>query len=330
MEKMIIVCGPTATGKTALAISIAKEIRGELVSADSRQIYRCMNIGTGKDLENNKTIMSLQQTVPYGNKTYILAPYDFQDTPLWMYDVVNPDEPFSVALYQHLVRHVIGSILGRGNIPVVVGGTGLYIRSIIKPFETAEIKPDMDLREAAKDIPVHALQDMVKSESCEVWDAMNISDRANPRRLIRKLEIIRSTHLLQPSDFKKTDNMIIGLTAPNALLYERIDARVEKRMEEGLLDEIAGLLHQGYDWRFPSFDALGYRQWRLWFEDKNKQSDDNKKMIIEKWKHEEHAYARRQMTWFKKDKSIRWFDVSRSSSCDDAKGAALTWYNTRI
>jgi tRNA dimethylallyltransferase len=257
-----------------------------------------------------------------------LIPYDVEGVPLWMYDVVNPDEEFSVAQYQFLVRSVIETILKRGKVPVVVGGTGLYIRSIIRPFETADIKPDADLREAVKNISLHVLQDMVKSENGEVWDAMNISDRSNPRRLIRKLEIIRSAHSPKPSDFKKIDSVIIGLTAPNSVLFERIDARVETRMDDGLLHEIENLRKQGYDWRFPSFDALGYRQWRPWFETNVHQTDEDKHNIINKWKQEEHAYARRQMTWFKKEKGIRWFDISKTEAIEDAKETAVAWYNT--
>ena len=329
MKKMIIVCGPTATGKTALALSLAHELGGELISADSRQIYRGMDIGTGKDLENRKTIESLKQTVRYGKITYRLIPYDVGGVPLWMYDVVRPDESFSVAHYQHLADQVIDSVLRRGNVPVVVGGTGLYIRSIIKPFETAGIKPDMKLRETLTKVILTDLQEMVKSENSAVWDTMNVSDRSNPRRLIRKLEIIRSEKSPQQSGSRKMDFIVIGLTAPNPVLYGRIDARVEKRMDEGLLDEIENLQRQGFDWRLPSFDALGYRQWRKWFEEKIPKSGDNKNKIIMEWKHDEHSYSRRQMTWFKRDTFIRWFDVSQRDAVKNAKETVMTWYNTR-
>jgi tRNA dimethylallyltransferase len=328
MDTMIIVCGPTATGKTALALSIAKRLGGELVSADSRQIYRGMDIGTGKDLKGKKTIDLLKEDILCDEEKYTLVPYDVGGIPLWMYDVIDPDGSFSVILYQYLARRIIDSILKRGNIPIIVGGTGLYIRSLLASFETAGVRPDMELRRRLNDVPLCTLQDMVKSENDGVWNRLTVSDRSNPRRLIRKLEIIRSGKPIQIRVDTKREHLQIGLTAPNSVLFQRIDARVDKRLDEGLLDEIQHLKNKGYDWTHPSFDALGYKEWREWFGNKEVQSDINKAAIIKKWKYDEHAYARRQMTWFKRDKHIRWFDVSRSDAVNCAMETAVTWYNT--
>jgi tRNA dimethylallyltransferase len=327
MEKMIIVCGPTATGKTALALSIARRLSGELVSADSRQIYRGMDIGTGKDLKGKKTIDVLKEEISFDKETYTLVPYDAEGVPLWMYDIIEPDQSFSVIRYQYLARHIIDSILKRGNIPILVGGTGLYIRSLLEPFDTAGVRPDMGLRLRLHDVPLCTLQEMVKSENDGVWNRMNQSDRSNPRRLIRKLEIIRSHKPIMSLVDTRTDNLRIGLTAPNSVLFQRIDARVEKRLDEGLLYEIQHLKDKGYDLTHPSFDALGYRQWREWFENKKEQSDINKAVIVKKWKYDEHAYARRQMTWFKRDRHIRWFDISQTGVTERAMETVVTWYN---
>jgi tRNA dimethylallyltransferase len=329
MEKLLIVCGPTASGKTDLALQLAKKFGGELVSADSRQIYRGMDIGTGKDLKSRKTINFLELPVTYDGRTFQVVPFDMDGIPLWMYDVVFPNEEFSVAHYSHLANDVINSIIKRGNIPILVGGTGLYIRSVVHPFETAGIKPDMDLRRRLKDISLVVLQEMVKRENPDVWNGMNVSDRSNPYRLIRKLEITHSAMSSTKPDGEKFEFLSIGLMAPNTKLFERIDIRVEKRMEQGLLDEIEHLKSHGYDWRLQSFNALGYREWRSWFENPKQQSQKNKNLILQEWKFDEHAYARRQMTWFRKDMDITWFDITKPRMEKNIMETVDAWYNAK-
>jgi tRNA dimethylallyltransferase len=327
MKNIIIICGPTATGKTDLALSLAKQYDGELVSADSRQIYRGMDIGTGKDLKSKKTIDSMQLSVIYGTRHFHLVPYDMDGIPLWMCDVVNPDEEFTVSHYYHLTMKVIDEIVRRGKVPIVVGGTGLYIRSIIEPFGTEGIAPDETLRKRFLNAPLSVLQEMVKTENADIWKTMNESDRSNPRRLIRKLEINHSQIPIQKPVKKEIEYVMIGLTAPQTVLYEKIDTRVVKRMQQGLLAEIQNLLSQGFDWHLRSFDALGYRQWRQWFENPYMQTQDMKDKGVGAWKNAEHAYARRQLTWFKKEKSIHWFDISLPGSVKNAMTTAITWYN---
>lgn len=329
MKKMMIVCGPTATGKTDCALRLAKKIGGELISADSRQIYRGMDIGTGKDLRSRKTIDQLQLEVEYNSKYFSLVPYDMETIPLWMCDVVNPDEEFSVAHYHHLADRVIDSVIERGNIPILVGGTGLYIRSVVHPFETAEIRPDVELRNLLKNSSLILLQDMVQNEVPEAWNAMNMSDRSNPYRLIRKLEIFRSKNIVQKSESVQRDICAIGLTAQNEELYARIDARVEKRIGQGLLDEIQTLLSDGYTWHHQSMNTLGYKEWKDWFEKPIDRSQDMKDAIVRKWQFDEHAYARRQMTWFRKEKKITWFDVTNPDTEKNIMDTVSAWYNTK-
>ena len=159
--KLLIICGPTATGKTALAAKLAKKFNGELISADSRQVYR------GRDLETNKE----RPASPAGGP----------DVPIWLYDVVNSGEEFGVSQWVKLARLAIENIPKRNKLPIVVGGTGLYIKALLEPFETIDIPPDFKLRK--KNLSVQQLQRMVPRGN------MNESDWNNPRRLIRKIEI---------------------------------------------------------------------------------------------------------------------------------------------
>jgi tRNA dimethylallyltransferase len=306
-------------------------LNGELISADSRQVYRGMDIGTGKDFDGAQTIPNLAQSVQYNSVSYQLIPYELQGIPLWMYDVVNPNELFSVAQYQHLADHIIEDVLKRGHTPIIVGGSGLYIQSLLTTIDTASIPQDMVLRGRLDKLSVSDLQEMVKKEGVTIWNTMNDSDRHNPRRLIRKVEILRTKQATPFTPNKtKRDFYIVGLTAPKEFLDAKIDSRVDKRMTQGLLDEIRCLIEKGYGWQNTSFDALGYRQWRIYFEEQKNGNQMDEKPIIEKWKQEEHAYARRQMTWFKRNADIHWFDISLKESLTSAEEKIHAWYNKLI
>jgi tRNA dimethylallyltransferase len=299
-NKILIICGPTATGKTALALSLAKRFDGELVSADSRQVYRGMDIGTGKDLD-----ICFKSSVP-----------------IWMYNVVNPGEEFSVSHYQFLSTAVISNIQKRNKLPIIVGGTGLYIRSILMPIETAGIPPNVSLRKKLIRMSKEQLQGKLQHVAPQVWEGLNNSDRNNPRRLIRKIEIAKSK---MGTSCKKTkeqyDQCLIGLRTTLQSLYQRIDKRVDKRVEQGVVDEISMLIQKGFSWDLPSMSALGYKEWRPYFE--RKQSMEQ---CIQQWKHDEHGYARRQLTWFKKQSLIHWFDIMQSGYEGDVTEAVTEWY----
>lgn len=265
MNKLLVICGPTATGKTALAAKLAKKFNGELVSADSRQVYRGMNLVTGKDRP---------------------------DVPIWLYDVVNPDEEFSVSQWVKLARVAIGDIQKRNKLPIVVGGTGLYIKALINPFDTINIPPNTRLRKKLQTMSVRELQAMTTRGD------MNQSDWNNPRRLIRKIEIASSPKKSLQGESLKA--FIIGLTAPLPMLYQRIDTRFASRMRAGLEAEAAALLAR-FRRDLPSMSAIGLN---------------------------EHAYARRQLTWFKKQKGIHWVDVTDEKMFSKVTALVRAWYTT--
>ncbi len=303
--KLLVLCGPTATGKTKLAVSLARVYGAELVSADSRQVYKGMDIATGKDVSLTGT------------------------TALWMVDVVYPDEPFSVSHYVSQARSIIADIHKRGKLPIVVGGTGFYIQALISPFETIDIPPNDALRDELQDLPVDALRRKLAALDPGAWEQMNESDRTNPRRLIRKIEI-RTAGKTAQNTYKQSgyDTLILGLTAPNDYLFPIIDKRVDKRVEEGVIDEIERLLHSGYSWDLPSMSGLGYRQWYGYFMSDAKEKASLVPAIVQQWKYDEHKYARAQMTWFKKMRGICWFDVSDPSYETEVTRRVSAWYTS--
>lgn len=270
-HKLLIICGPTATGKTALAATLARKFDGELISADSRQCYRGMDLVTGKDRP---------------------------DVPIWLYDVVDPGKPFSVSQWVKLARKAIADIEKRKKLPIVVGGTGLYIKALLDPFDTIDIPPDEGLRKKLALLSLSELQELT------VRDQMNDSDWNNPRRLIRKIEIVNSkrSHLARQGEtLRKEDILTIGLTAPIADLDRLIDKRLEKRIHMGLQKEVEVLLVR-YDKNLPSMSAIGVN---------------------------EHAYAKRQMTWFRKIPGISWVDVTLPDFEKEVTRKVLAWYTQK-
>jgi tRNA dimethylallyltransferase len=323
MKKLLVICGPTATGKTALALDLAKRLDGELVSADSRQVYRGMDIGTGKDLPKNEKKVVASLSARFHNTDYLLVSYDHSGVPVWMYDVVDPDEQFSVSHYLTLAGYILSDIWSRGKFPIVVGGTGLYIDALLATPDTIDIAPDLDLRSRLSTLTVSQLQEYLRKVNSSVYGGLNNSDRNNPRRLVRKIEIAESGEAKRktPSQKNDTDFYIIGLKAPMDTIRKKIDTRVENRLQMGIVSEIKALLAKGYSWDLPSMHSLGYIQWRSYIE-----SSIQKEDVLARWKHDELAYAKRQMTWFQKNKHIFWSDVTDSTYPEDVTRGILAWY----
>lgn len=299
MNKLLVICGPTATGKTTLAVNLASKFNGELISADSRQIYQGLDIGTGKDHPREVVIH--------------------------MIDLVKPNEPFTVAHYVKLAIKKIKTIWARGRLPVLVGGTGLYIKGIVEGIETIGIPPDWKLRKKLQTWSTPKLQETLKKLAPEKWERMNKSDRENPRRLIRAIETAKqkAKSKKQRYKFKIKNVLFIGLKAANKILYQRIDKRVEERVNQGVVEEIKRLLKRGYSWENSVLgETIGYQEWQPFFEGKIT-SDE----VIKRWKYHEHGYARRQTTWFKKNKRIHWFDITRGNIEKEVVKLVRKWYS---
>ena len=286
--KVIVIIGPTASGKTALSIELAKKINGEIVSCDSMQIYRDMNIGSAKP-----TLEEMQ-----GIKHYMI-------------DIVYPNQRFSVAEYKKQAELAIEEILQKGKVPIVIGGTGLYSNSLIYGIEYNEIKLDEKYREKLEKIASN--EDGLKqlyNEAVKIDSkAMQIISPNDKKRIIRVLEIYHSTgktktelEIESRKNGVKYDYKVFGINIERSILYERINKRVDIMINQGLIEEVQNLLSKYKE--FPTaMQGLGYKEVVQFLE-----GQLTKEEMIEKIKQETRRYAKRQLTWFRKNKETIWLD----------------------
>lgn len=334
MYKLLVICGPTATGKTDTALSLARKFDGELISADSRQVYKGMDIGTGKDIPKNfryqiSDIKSINKAIGY---------FTNNETRIWGLDLVKPDHRFSLGEYVTSAKKIIHDISLRNKLPIIVGGTGLYIKALTEPLTLATIPQNKKLRMSLDTMSLDELQIELQQVNLERWNMMNQSDRKNPRRLIRAIEIGMKFEKISNPNFHPKDNkniLTIELRAPLEELKKRVESRVEKRISQGIEDEVKRLVEDGYDWNMTSMSGLGYKEWKPFFEIstiKYQISKRNKEKlvrdIIEKWKLHEYQYAKRQITWFKKQKIDHWFYVTEGDYKKRVVEKVARWYNT--
>jgi len=323
MNKILFICGLTATGKTKHAVELAKQFNGELVSADSRQVYKELTILSGKDIPKNVTPQKTTITVQHNQKKYSLVTYNLDGLPIWMYDVISAIESFSVAQFVHVANVVIADIQRRNKLPIIVGGTGLYIRGLTKSMETFAVPPNTKLRKSLNVASIEILQQQLYALDRMKFDSMNLSDQKNPRRLIRAIEVAqwRKKHSdnVLPVD-ANVDRLTIGLRTSFDLLEQRMQQRVEKRIN-GAMKEVKELMKRNPPLNLPSRSAIGIKLLEQYLNRKISRQD-----VINNWTHEELHYAKRQLTWFKKDPSIRWFDVTHINWKKEVVSLVSTWY----
>lgn len=319
-KRLLVVSGPTSTGKTSLSIKLAKKFGGEIVSADSRQVYKGMDIGTGKDIPRDSTfqITDIKKGTGY---------YEIDNIKVWGYDLVSPKNEFSVAGYITYAHRVIDEIWSRGRLPIVAGGTGLYIKGLVEGIPTADVPPNIELRKRLESLSAPELYEKLAELDSSKAGSMNVSDKNNPRRLVRAIEVAQYhlgnnrivVHRTIGQEYKI---LYIGLTAPKNYIEERISKRVALRVKLGVEDEIIDLLEKGVSWEDQSMMSLGYRQWRDFFEGAVDRSH-----VIDEWVKEERKYAKRQMTWFNKNPLIKWFDVTDSEYQKKVENLVQKWYS---
>lgn len=318
MDKLLVICGPTATGKTALAIKLAKKFNGEIVSADSRQVYKGLDIGTGKDLPKGAKLQYLW-IKKFGY-------YEMEGVKIWGYDLADPRHSFSVSQYIKFADRVISDIKKRGKLPILVGGTGLYIKGVIEGIPTAEVPKNNRLRKSLENKTVDELFEMLAKIDPLRAGGMNASDKKNPRRLARAIEVAtwKVTYGEKEMEDVKTDYDVleIGLNADSKYIERKIDQRVTERFREKLKNEIASLLKNHVGWKMQSMTSMGYRQWRDFFEGRISEVE-----AIDIWKNEENKYVRRQLVWFKKDKKINWFDIESEDYPENVEKMVEKWHN---
>jgi tRNA dimethylallyltransferase len=281
---LILLVGATAVGKTEIAIQLAERINGEIVSADSRLFYRGMDIGTAKPTREEQARVAHH-----------------------LIDIANPDEILSLAVFQQKAREAIADIHARGKLPMLVGGTGQYVRAVTEGWKPPEVKPDGRLRGELEKLKYARGNDFLyeKLKSLDPEAAEKIDPR-NVRRTIRALEVILTTGKKfseQRGQGESPYHLIsIGLTRPRPELYARVDVRIKSMFENGLLDEVKGLLAKGYLPNLPTMSAIGYRECASVIE--GKLSVDQAKVAMRR---ATRIFVRRQSNWFKEsDPNIRW------------------------
>jgi len=302
MKRLLVIVGPTGTGKTNLALDLAKKFNGELISADSRQIYKGMDIGTGK-LPGNIESRMKNSDLEKHDKYWLV-----KGIPVHLYDVITPDERFSVAEYQQLAYKVIDEIHYKHKLPILVGGTGLYIQSVTEGLKIPNVPPNKRLR---KNFEVKPLSSLISElEAVDPRTAEKI-DKQNPRRVIRALEVFYQTGESMSklkSKFKiDFDLLKIGLTSTRERLYKNANARVDNWFRGDFVKEVKNLIKSGYK-ESIGLSTLGYRQVAMYLESKISLEEAKQRTIFE-----HHGYIRRQSTWFKKTRNTHWFDIQEKN-----------------
>ncbi|HTK03749.1 MAG TPA: tRNA (adenosine(37)-N6)-dimethylallyltransferase MiaA [Alphaproteobacteria bacterium] len=300
MQKLLVICGPTATGKSDLAVFLAKKFDGEIISADSRQVYRDLNIGTGK-----------------------ITKSEMQGVPHYLLDVISPKKTFSVAEWQKQTQEKIEDILSRGKLPILCGGTGFYIKSIVDNITLPAILPNKKLRQELEKKSLSELVAMLKKLDPE---KLKTIDQKNPVRLIRAIEIAGVVGKVPALKKRQTiyDVLEIGLKLSKEKLEEKIYNRLIKRLEIGMIDEAKNLKKSGLSYKRMESLGLEYRYLARYLQNKL-----TKEEFVNQLNIKIRQYAKRQMTWFKKDKRIVWFDVSQPRYIEKVEKLTKKWFNTK-
>ncbi len=301
MEKVLVIVGPTAVGKTALSVELAKKFHGEIISGDSLQVYKKLDIGTAK-----------------------IKTSEMEGIPHHLIDVIEPNETYSVADFQKAGRKLITEITERGRLPMIVGGTGLYIQSLLYDFQLG-----------AKEESVTAVRKKYEElaetlSKKELWEYLKTKDPLaaekihwnNQRKVIRALEVFEVTgySITTPEEEPAClyDYCMIGLNTERALLYQRINQRVDSMLEEGLLEEARFVYELG---EVQASQGIGYKEFYPYF--KGEESLEN---VVEQLKMNSRRYAKRQLTWFRNRLDAHWFDLlAESSSMEQIDQFIRTW-----
>jgi tRNA dimethylallyltransferase len=287
MNRLLAIVGPTGVGKSRLAIRLAQALDGEIVSADSRQVYRYMDIGTAKPTKEEQAIV-----------------------PHHLIDIVNPDEDFSLAQYQQLAGKAIDDIQQRRKLPLLVGGSGLYVWAILDSWNIPKVAPDLEFRRSLEEKADRVGKDELYHELAKVDPvAAQRIDPRNVRRIIRALEVYKEAKIpfsqLQLKTTPPFNTLIIGLTTDRAELYRRTDRRVDEMIKRGLVDEVKGLVDMGYDFALPAMSGIGYKQIGMYL-----RGELTLSAAIQQIKFETHRLVRHQYSWFRlKDDRIKWLDI---------------------
>lgn len=301
-QKLLVIVGPTAVGKTELSIEFAKRLNAEIISGDSMQIYKGLDIGTAK--------ITLEEM--NGVAHYLI-------------DCYEPNESYSASQFQDDATRAIEKIVSKGKLPIVVGGTGLYIEGLLQDMHFGGVGSDnLAIREALQlAFEMHGIAPLyAKLQQHDPKAAEKISP-TNPRRVIRALEVIEQTGQLfsQQETTDKYDALVIALTCDREILYSRINQRVDSMIDQGLLEETQWLLSLGLDEQATSMKAIGYKELFPYF-----RGELDLQTCVDRLKQNSRRYAKRQLTWFRNRMTVRWFDIFEDNK-EDLMKEVESWLN---
>ncbi|WP_333637749.1 tRNA (adenosine(37)-N6)-dimethylallyltransferase MiaA [Tissierella praeacuta] len=309
-DNLFILIGPTAIGKTALSVELAKRINGEIISADSMQIYKYMNIGSAK-----------------------ITKEEMENIPHHLIDIIFPNEDFTVADFKNNAVKLIKDINNRGKLPIVAGGTGLYINSLVYNLNFTQVAPNEEIRVKLESLGdkhgneyLHQELEKIDIESAE---KISVNDR---KRIIRAIEIFEITGKPMSEHNKNFrvpvedyNLVMIGLNMDRKELYNRINLRVDIMIEEGLVEEVNNLLKMGYNKELVSMQGIGYKEILMYLE-----GNISLEKSIELIKQGSRNYAKRQLTWFRRDNRIKWVNVDKFSNLDDLSQYIIDYSKDKI
>ncbi len=319
-NKVIVILGPTSSGKSKVAIKLAKKFNGEIISADSRQVYRGMDIGTGKvepDRPGEIPVKSARGGFSSGTPPFISA-----GIPHYMIDIVSPKTDYNVAKFKKQADRIIADILSRGKLPIICGGTGFWIKAIVDNVKFPEVKPDWKLRKKLNKKKITGLiQELKKLDP----DRLKAIDKNNKVRLIRAIEICKTLGRVPTNNLQSTTYNFLqfGIKLPEEKLYQNIKKRLEARFKQGMIKEVKDLREKyKLSWKKIQSFGLGYYWIPLYLQGEltklevfekiypmeypAKRDNFAKRNLFHRVYQSEKDYAKRQMTWFKKDKRIKW------------------------
>lgn len=273
--KLVAIVGTTASGKSSLGIDLAKHYNGEIISADSRQVYRHLDLGTGK-----------------------VTKEEMAEVKHHLIDILDLNQPFSVAHFQKLAYEAIDDVLDRGHLPFLVGGTGLYTRAVVEGYNLSDVPPDIEKRKM--------LEGLDRDELCLRLEKLGekVSDDEPTRRLIRRLEKLEKGVKSENLSHPRYDVLQLGLTFDREELYSRIGLRLDQRIKEGMIDEVREVVKLGATPEFLEGLGLEYRLTYRYITGKYKSFEEYREDLFKQIRH----FAKRQMTWFRKEKNIVWLD----------------------
>lgn len=300
MEKVLVIAGPTGVGKTSLSVELAKACKGEVISGDSMQVYKEMSIGTAK-----------------------ITKEEMQDIPHYLIDLCSFTEEYNVKIFQEKAREYIQKITKSGKLPIICGGTGLYIKSCLYDYKFVDQKEDSDF-----------MKFLTERSEDELWGMLSVIDPKacenlhphNRQRIVRALAMAhageKKSEIVEAQEHQPVyDAYIIGLTMDRQRLYERINTRVDQMMKQGLLQEIEQLHNRYADvWELQSFQGIGYKEWKNYF-----QGSDDVNTCVESIKKNSRNFAKRQYTWFRNQMQVHWYDVEAENYKEQILNDVKAW-----